>query len=139
MERMEETFPFQTKIIIPLRERDEQFMKIQELIKLKRNLLYDKQKNLRKISKQNYFLESVKDDYSNYFNYINQQKIDQIKALELLNEYINDLTYSGKLTKNNIEDAKEEQKKILREVKHIKTSIDNIINNTKDIQLSLNK
>ena len=49
MERMEETFPFQTKIIIPLRERDEQFMKIQELIKLKRNLLYDKQKNLRKI------------------------------------------------------------------------------------------
>lgn len=136
---MEETFPFQTKIIIPLRERDEQFMKIQELIKLKRNLLYDKQKNLRKISKQNYFLESVKDDYSNYFNYINQQKIDQIKALELLNEYINDLTYSGKLTKNNIEDAKEEQKKILREVKHIKTSIDNIINNTKDIQLSLNK
>ena len=134
MERMEETFPFQTKIIIPLRERDEQFMKIQELIKLKRNLLYDKQKNLRKISKQNYFLESVKDDYSKYFNYINQQK-----ALELLNEYINDLTYSGKLTKNNIEDAKEEQKKILREVKHIKTSIDNIINNTKDIQLSLNK
>jgi hypothetical protein len=130
---MDKLIPFQTKIIIPLREKDEQFMKIQELIQLKRNLLYDKQKNLRKISKQNYFLGSVKEDYLKYFNYINQQKIDQIKALELLNEYINDLTYSGKLTKNNIEDAKEEQKKILREVKYIKTSIDGIINNTKNI------
>lgn len=135
---MEETFPFQTKIIIPLRERDDQFMKIQELIQFKRNLLYDKQKKLQKISKQNHFLDLIKEDYSTYFNYINQQKMDQIKALNLLNVYINDLTYSGKLTKNNIEDAKEEQNKILREVKHIKKSIDNIINNTKDVEISLN-
>ena len=135
---MEEIFPLQTKIIIPLRERDEQFMKIQELIQFKRKLLDDKQKKFKKISKQNHFLDLIKEDYSKYFNYINQQKIDQIKALDLLNVYINDLTYSGKLTKNNIEDAKEEQKKILREVKHIKKSIDNIINNTKDVEISLN-
>jgi len=127
---MEENIPFQIKSIIPLRERDEQFMKLQELIQLKKNLLYDKQKILKTISKQNHFLDIVKEDYSAYFNYINQQKIDQIKALELLNAYINDLTYSGKLTKNNIEDAKKEQIKILKEVNHIKTSINNIINNT---------
>ena len=132
---MEEIIPFQTKIIMPLKERDEQFMKIQELIQCKRNFLYNKQKNLKKISKQNQFLELVKEDYSKYFNYINQQKIDQIKALKLLNEYINDLTYSGKLTKNNIEDAKQEQNKILREVDRI----DDIIKNTKNIKLSLNK
>ena len=42
---MEEIIPFQTKIIMPLKERDEQFMKIQELIQCKRNFLYNKQKN----------------------------------------------------------------------------------------------
>ena len=127
---MEEIPPFHIKIKMSLKERDEQFIKMQELIKLKQTLLCNKQDKFNKISKQNHFLEFVKEDYSRYFNYINQQKIDQIKALELLNAYINDLTYSGKLTKNNIEDAKKEQIKILKEVNHIKTSINNIINNT---------
>jgi hypothetical protein len=126
---IDEIIPFERTIIIPLKEKEEQFMKIQDLINLKRNLLYEKQKKLKKISKQNHFLELVKDDYLKYHNYIQQQKKDQINALELLNEYINDLTYSGKLTKNNIEDAKQEQKKIMNEIKQIKASLDNIVNN----------
>jgi hypothetical protein len=136
---MDHIIPFQAQIVIPLRERDEQFNKIQELIELKRNLLHDKQRKLQKISKQNRFLEVVKDDYLKYHTYIQNQKRDQIKALELLNTYINDLTYSGKLTKNNIEDAKQEQKIILREVKQIRATLDDIVNTTEDVQLSLNK
>lgn len=135
---MMDQFPFQTKFIIPLRERDNQFMQIQELIESKRNLLYEKQQKLKKISKQNQFLELIKDDYSNYYNFIKQQKNEQIKALELLDNYIDDLTQTGKLTKNNIEDAKQEQKNILNEVKNIKTSLDEMIDNTKDIQYKLN-
>ena len=43
----------------------------------------------------------------------------------VLKDYIKDLTDSGKLTKYNIEDAKEEQNKILQEVNSIKgNSID---------------
>jgi hypothetical protein len=59
--------------------------------------------------------------------------MDQIRALEILDEYIKDLTLSGKLTKHNIEDAKEEQVKILTEVKSIKNSLDSIINNTEEL------
>lgn len=135
---MIDQFPFQTKIIIPLRERDNQFIQIQELIESKRNLLYEKQKKLKKLSNQNQFLELIKDDYSKYHNFIKQQKNEQIIALELLNTYIDDLTQTGKLTKNNIEDAKQEQKNILNEVKYIKTSLDEMIDNTKDIQYELN-
>jgi hypothetical protein len=57
----------------------------------------------------------------------------------VLDEYIKDLTLSGKLTKHNIEDAKEEQFKILNEVKSIKESLDSIIDNTKDFDYILNK
>jgi hypothetical protein len=131
--------PYEARIVVPIREMDDKFIQIQELIDAKRKMLMDKQKKLRFINKQNKFLEAVKNDYEKYNNYISQQKRDQIRALEVLDEYIKDLTFSGKLTKHNIEDAKEEQLKILTEVKSIKESLDSIIENSEDIQNILNK
>ena len=125
------------KIPINIKQRDEQFMQIQELIGAKRQMLLDKQKKLQVITKQNHFLDVIKNDYAQYYNYISQQKNDQIKALQLLNGYINDLTVSGKLSKHNIDDAKYEQGKILHEVKSIKKGLDSIMNNTKYVNSEL--
>lgn len=122
--------PYQAKLVIPIRENDDRFIQIQELIDAKRNMLVDKQKKLRFITRQNQFLDVIRNDYQKFYGYINQQKKDQIRALEVLDEYIKDLTLSGKLTKHNIEDAKEEQNKILMEVNSIKKSLDSIINDT---------
>jgi hypothetical protein len=113
-----------------LGEKDEQFLQIQNLIDDKRNMLLNKQKQFRFITKQNRFLDAVKNDYSKYYNYIADQKQEQIKALELLNGYINDLTVSGELSKHNIDDAKMEQNNILKEVKTIKEGLDSIIDDT---------
>jgi hypothetical protein len=134
-----EIVPYDAKIIVPLRERDNQFIQLQDLIDAKKKLLLDKQKKLRFISKQNRFLEAVKNDYAKYYSYISQQKRDQIKALQVLDEYIKDLTLSGKLTKHNIEDANEEQNKILREVKTIKQSLDELVDDTDYIENTLNR
>ncbi|MFY7729330.1 MAG: hypothetical protein ACOVRN_07430 [Flavobacterium sp.] len=121
--------PIQARIVIPLREQDDRFDQIQQLIDAKRDFLIQKQKKLRSISKQNQFLASVRSDYQKYYDYIAQQKRDQIRALHVLDEYIHDLTRSGELTKHNIEDAKEEQMRILREVDSIKKSLDDVIEN----------
>lgn len=115
--------------VMPLEEKDERLLHIEELINTKRKMLLDKQKKLRFIEKQNHFLDAVKDDYNKYYNYISQQKQDQITALEMLNKYIHDLTVSGELSKHNIQDAKFEQERILHEVKSIKKGLDNIIHN----------
>jgi len=120
--------------ISPLARRDLEFMQIQRLIDTKKHFLIEKQKKLRFITKQNRFLEEVKSDYSKYYQVISKQKEDQIKALELINQYIQNLTISGQLSKQNIKDAKEEQKKILMELKSIKTSLDSITNDTDDMQ-----
>jgi hypothetical protein len=125
--------PYKERIIVPIRENDDRLIHIQELIDSKRNFLINKQKKLRFITKQNKFLEAVKDDYEKYYGYISQQKRDQIKALQVLDEYITDLTVSGKLTKHNIEDAKEEQNKILKEVHSIKEGLDSVINDTEEL------
>jgi len=113
-----------------LANQDEQFLHIEKLIDLKRKMLHDKQKKLKFISKQNRFLDVIKDDYAKYYEYISKQKQDQIKALEILNTYIHDLTISGKLTRNNIDDANFEQEKIFREIKSIRKGLDDIISDT---------
>ena len=110
-------------------ENDEKILQIEELIQAKRRMLLEKQKKFKNISKQNQFLEAVKSDYTKYYDYISQQKQDQIKALELLNGYIRDLSTSGQLSKHNIDDAKFEQEKLLKEIDEIKKGLETIINN----------
>ena len=125
------------EIILPIQmdlaSKDEKFIQLQQLIDFKRNMLLDKQIKYKKISKQNRFLEEIKNDYSNYSNYIMKQKQEQIQALEILHNYVKDLTISGNLSKQNVKDAKYEQKKIIKELKSIKHNLDNVIQNNNDI------
>jgi len=120
-----------------LHENDERLIHIEELIESKRKMLLQKQKKLSLVAKQNQFLDIVREDYAKYFNYIIKQKQDQMKALDLLNNYIHDLTRSGNLTKHNVEDAKHEQMRIMNEMKSIQNNLDEIILNTKDIHHTL--
>ena len=94
-----------------LLEIDERFMHINDVIDEKRQMLMDKQHKLKKIVKKNVFLEEIKGDYLEYYNYIMKQKQEQMDALNLLNNYINELNEKNKLSKYNIEDAKMEQDK----------------------------
>lgn len=119
--------------------KDEQVLKIEEIIEAKRNMLIEKQKKLRFISKQNIFLDAVKDDYTKYNNYIIKQKQDQMKALQVLNYYINDLTRTGNLTKQNIEDSKYEQRKIVHEIRSLQKNLDKIISDTNNINHNLKR
>jgi hypothetical protein len=123
----------------PLVKKDLEFAQIQNLIDVKKMFLIEKQKKLRFITRQNSFLEEVKNDYNKYYEYITKQKEDQITALKLINDYIRDLTISGQLSKQNINDAKEEQRKILREMKSIKTGLDSIMNDTDNMKQTLNE
>jgi hypothetical protein len=115
-----------------LATKDQQFIELQQLIELKRKMLLEKQKKYKKIIKQNHFLEEIKNDYSNYSNYIMKQKQEQIQALEILHNYVKDLTISGNLSKQNVKDARYEQKKIIKELKSIKHNLDEVVQNNND-------
>ena len=125
------------ELILPeqmnLASKDQQFIKLQQMIDFKRKMLLEKQNKYKKILKQNHFLEEIKNDYSNYSDYIMKQKQQQIQALEVLQNYVKDLSVSGKLSKQNVKDAKYEQKKIVKELKSIKHNLDEIIDNNNDI------
>jgi hypothetical protein len=122
---------------IHLENSDQKLLQIENLIDAKRKMLIDKQKKFKNITKQNEFLNVVKQDYNKYYGYIVKQKQDQMSALSLLNNYIKDLTVSGKLSKNNVDDAKNEQEKILTEINSIKKGINDIMGGVDDISLQI--
>ena len=110
-----------------LSERDQYVMTIENEIQNRRELLIDKRKHLKKVRNQNEFLEEVMSDYSKYYNYITEQKQEQMRALDMLNKYIHGLIEKENLTSENLKDAKKEQKKIIHEMKKIKKGLDSFM------------
>lgn len=121
----------------PVQINEDEFLQLQNIIDYKRNMLLSKQKQLKRIAKHNAFLQQIRSDYSKYNNYIVKQKQDQLTALNLLNNYIDDLSRSGNLSKHNIRDAKMEQRKIVKELNSIKHGLDKIMNDVDNINNKL--
>jgi hypothetical protein len=122
-----------TTVKRPMEIKDEEYVILQNIIDEKRKMLLKKQRQVVRLAKVNSFLRDLKDDYLKYNNYIVKQKQDQIVALQLLNNYIDDLKRSGQLSEYNIQDAKTEQRKILNELKSVRSGLDKILTDTNDV------
>lgn len=116
---------------------DQQLMTIQDIIDQKRKYLLEKQMYIQHLEKQNKFLREIRNDYNTYNQYMVKQRQDQILALHILNEYVQDLAISGKLTKTDLEDARQEQQNVLSEINKLKGSLGTIVQGTDDIYSSL--
>ena len=127
------------EIYNPVQINEDEFFQLQNIIDYKRKMLLNKQNELKRIAKRNTFLEQIRNDYLKYNNYIVKQKQEQMAALNLLNNYISDLTRSSNLSKHNIQDAKMEQRKIVKELNSIKHGLDKIINDVDHINDNLQK
>jgi hypothetical protein len=112
---------------INLAERDKYLSKIEQEIKSKKDLLLEKRKYLKEISGENRFLTSVNNDYQKYYDFIIKQKEDQMKTLNYLNDYIQDIMVNSKLTDQDILETNQEKKRVLNEIKNIRKSLEEII------------
>ena len=119
---------------LDLATRDLYLKKIEDQIMAKRRLLLSKQQELRKTAKQNHFLEEVQSDYATYYNFIIKQKEDQMRSMNIIKQYLNDIVVSGKLTKEDINEAQKEQTNILHEIDNIKGSMNEIMDETKKLK-----
>ena len=122
---------------VPSFTKDDELMSVQELIDQKRKYLLEKQMYIQHLEKQNKFLREVQNDYNTYNQYMVKQRQDQILAMHILNEYVQDLAISGKLTKTDLEDARQEQANILGEINKLKGSLGTIVQGTDDIYSTL--
>jgi len=114
-----------------LAERDTYILKMEDQIKAKKKLLFEKHETIFKSIKYNHLLEDIRKEYQVYYDYIIDQKKQQIQALLLLNHYIKELTKSGELSENNRIDSKFEQRKILSEINELKKNMDTLLSKLK--------
>lgn len=112
---------------LSLADRDKYLQQIEQQIAAKRKMLIDKRNYLERTLKENAFLDGVKKDYQKYRDYIVKEKQDQLRAMNVLRQYTEDLVTSTKLTEANIKETKRDQKEILREMERIKKELDEII------------
>jgi hypothetical protein len=112
---------------MPLAKRDEILERMERQIEEKRRLLINKNKQLDKLTQENEFLGQVKRDYETYNSYIVEQKQKQMQAFYMLNQYLDDIIISGKLTDKDIEKTRRDQKMILREIDVVKQNLDEIV------------
>ena len=117
----------QKQRIMTLGERDNYVNQIDEQIKAKRIMLLEKQKTLKKKVADNEFLSGVQNDYNKYYSYIKTENMNKLKAMETLNQYLDDIITNGKLTDEDIEETRREQEEILGSIDNIKGELDKII------------
>lgn len=112
---------------LPLAERDIYLLQIEQEIKNKKKLLVKKKKELDKKQKLNQYLDTVKVDYTKYYNYIVNEKQQQYNALLLLKEYMGDLIKTEQLVDEQLRTAKHDQKYIIKEIDNVKAELDELI------------
>ena len=110
-----------------LSKQDIYLVEIEKQIAAKRQFLLQRRNHLEKASRENSFLNGVKQDYQVYHQFILKQKHDQMQAMNLLDQYLNDLITSGKLTDQDIEQSKKDQREILTEIEKIKKDLASIM------------
>ena len=111
---------------LTLAERDLYLVHIETQMEDKRRMLLEKQRTLKQIARENEYLEMVRNDYKKYYNHIVKQKEDQIRAMNYLNQYIDEIIVNGKLTDIDLENAKLEQDELIQEMAQIKGGLDEI-------------
>ena len=111
-------------------EQKDAFLKnIESQINKKKQIMFSKRRFLDKTKQENEYLETVRVDYDKYGKYIIQSKKQEMDAMLLLNNYIDYLILNGNLTNKDLNNAKLEQRHILKEINKIKRTIDDFIAN----------
>ena len=111
-----------------LAQRDMRLFQIEQEIMNRKRLIIRKSKRLKKKTKVNEFLMGVKDDYVRYYNYITNEKEQQIVAMELLHKYLDDLKKTEHLADTELRHVEHDQKQILSEMGKFKKELDEIVN-----------
>ena len=112
-----------------LAQRDLYLVRIENEMENKKKFLLEKYNLLGEMEEENEYLKLIRNDFRHYYDYVKKEKEDQIHAMIMLRKYIDQLIVDGKLTDEDLENARGEQEKILNEIDVIKEGLDKITEN----------
>jgi chromosome segregation ATPase len=109
--------------------RDKFIHQIEDQIRTKKQLLLEKRRYLDKTKAENEYLAGVRNDYEKYRNYIVNEKEQQLRAMNILEEYTERLKHKTKMTEQQIQETREDQRLITNEIDRIKGDLSYLIDN----------
>jgi hypothetical protein len=112
-----------------LAQRDIYLVRIETEMNKKKQFLLQKYKTLGEMEEDNEYLRLLRNDYQHYYDYIQKEKQEQIDAMNMIKDHIDNLILEGHLTDEDLENTQNEQEKILDEIDNIKNSLDEITDN----------
>jgi len=122
-----------------LAKRDQKIYQLKEELENRKKMLCLKRNQLKNNLKENIFLQEVVEDYDSYNKSIVNQKEKQIVFLKMIHSYIDNINNELKLTDQKLNQSKQEQRDILKEISFLKDDIDDLVeNNQPDINSSDN-
>lgn len=108
--------------------RDNVIFQMKLELENRKRILCAKRKQLKHITSENTILNGVLADYDKYNKYIIKQKQDQILFLNMLHEYITNITTDINITNSQLNESKIEQREILNEINILKSELNELSN-----------
>ena len=118
--------------------RDHKIIQLKAELENRKKLLCMKRHQLKSNVRDNELLGNVADDYEKYNTHIISQKEKQISFLKGLNQYIDNINNDLTLTNNKLEDSKQDQREIMKEITYLKNELDDLLLNDDDINSNSN-
>lgn len=110
--------------------RDHKIYQMKAELENRKKMLCAKRKQLADNERENTFLKGVADDYDTYNKHIISQKEQQILFLNMLNQYIDNITNDLQLTDTKLKESKHEQREITKEITYLKNELDDLVEKT---------
>lgn len=116
---------------LTLAERDVYLTNVYDEIRKRKKMLFDKFRNIKENEEKNEFLNLVKRDYQNYYDFILEEKEKQAEAMGTLAAYVNNIIVDSGLTDEDLEMSRRDQEKIMQEIGTIRQGIDRLMEERK--------
>ena len=118
--------------------RDHKIIQLKAELENRKKILCMKRHQLKSNMRENSYLKEVARDYDKYNNHIISQKEKQIVILQMLNGYIDNINNDLTLTNNKLNDSKQDQREITREISYLKKELDDLVKSNDDINSNNN-
>ena len=125
-----EMIPIEETYANATRKKDLKIYRMKDLLDKKRKLMFEKEREIKELGKQNSFLETVVHDYENYNTVILEEKIKQKKALKILSDHIREISKNIKNDEFKLNRVKVDQTLLLDEIQNIRDEIEYVLSSS---------
>lgn len=112
---------------LTLIEQDKKYKQLTDEINAKRMFIINKKRELDKQKQENKYMNNVRNNYIQIYEHIVNEKMQEIKYMNILKKHLEDLTDTEQMVSDEIEQSNFEHSLIIKELKKLETELKQIL------------